>query len=104
MPDADRNAQRAPQTSSATSTTRASFRHWSSSDNLLPWCVLANPHCGDRHRFSNGTYCVARSMLRCNASLLSICPSWSERGTHHDGLLKFITATVQPTAKMGMGA
>src|SRR5512135_3764154 len=39
----------------ATSTTSASLRHWSSSESALPWCVLAKPHCGDRHSLSSGT-------------------------------------------------
>ena len=50
-----RRAHSCSQTDRATSTTSSSFRHCSSSDRALPWCVLEKPHWGDRHRRSSGT-------------------------------------------------
>src|SRR6266581_2749745 len=50
-----------PQTLFDTSSTRPSFLHWSSAVSLLPWWVLEKPHCGERHRFSRGTYFAAAS-------------------------------------------
>ena len=50
-----RHAGLQSQTSRAVSTTRSSFRHWSSCESAFPWCVLEKPHCGDRHRRSSGT-------------------------------------------------
>ena len=47
--------RQSPQTSRAVATMSSSLRHWSSSDRALPWCVLENPHCGERHRRSSGT-------------------------------------------------
>src|SRR6266540_6875714 len=65
-------------TSLATSTTRSSLRHCSWCVSLLPWCVLEKPHCGDRHRFSSGTYFAASSILRFSSSLLSRAPVFVE--------------------------
>src|SRR2546426_1117336 len=41
---------------------------WSSAVMRLPKCVLANPHCGERHRFSSGTNFAAASMRRFSSS------------------------------------
>lgn len=43
-----------PQTSSTISFTRANFFHCSSSVSLFPISQEANPHCGLKHRRSNG--------------------------------------------------
>ncbi len=43
-----------PQTSSATSTIKASFAHCSSSVSVLPSTVEEKPHCGDRQSCSIG--------------------------------------------------
>src|SRR6266571_1743879 len=61
-------------TSLATSTTRSSLRHCSSCVSLLPWCVLEKPHCGDRHRFSSGTYFAASSIFSFRNALDSNSP------------------------------
>src|SRR6266545_1512074 len=62
-------SQALPHTSSATCTTSSSFLRWSSAVMRLPKCVLANPHCGERHRFSSGTNFAAASMRRLSSSL-----------------------------------
>jgi hypothetical protein len=43
------------QTWFATSTTRASLRHWSVSESSLPWTVEEKPHCGLSASWSSGT-------------------------------------------------
>ena len=44
-----------PQTAPAVATTWRIFAAWSAAVTWLPWSVLENPHCGDRHSLSSGT-------------------------------------------------
>src|SRR5579871_272960 len=64
-----------PHTSRATSTTKRSFAHCSSSLSTLPSSVEANPHCGDSASCSSATYFVASSMRRLMSSLFSSAAS-----------------------------
>ena len=56
-----------PHTSFAVSMQSLSLAFSCSTVRLLPWWVLEKPHCGDRHRFSSGTYldaCLDASLQR----------------------------------------
>src|SRR5262245_22251148 len=63
-----------PHTSSATSTTRRSLAHCSSSERILPSSVEAKPHCGERQSWSSAMNFAASSMRRLSSSLLSSAP------------------------------
>src|SRR5918995_1493011 len=62
---------RDPHTSFAVSMQSLSFATSCSTVRLLPWCVLEKPHCGERQRFSIGTYFDAASMRRLRWSFAS---------------------------------
>src|SRR4051812_26780493 len=57
-----------PQTSRAVSTTNLIFAACVSAAIAFPSTVLENPHCGDRHSCSSGTYCAASSIRRLSSS------------------------------------
>src|SRR3954453_4424467 len=65
-----------PQTSRAVSTTNLIFAACVSTAIALPSTVLENPHCGDKHNCSSGTYCAASSIRRLSSSLDSSAPTF----------------------------